>query len=235
MQENYLKEIKDILLSDLSVIEKKKRLEDYHKSDIADVLETLTREERFKVYSFYSLDELADIFPYYDDVEEFVEELNPEFSADILEKMDSDEAIDILDELDEKDKLEIIELLEKNVQAKIKKLAEYEDNQLGSYMSDNFIVIHNSLTIKEAMSILVKDAGLHDNINTIFVIDENNEFFGVINLKDLIIARSDDKLLDICRVSYPFFYDNDIVSDCINKLKDYGIFLFLFFLIITFY
>lgn len=222
MQENYLKEIKDILLSDLSVIEKKKRLEDYHKSDIADVLETLTKEERFKVYSFYSLDELADIFPYYDDVEAFVEELNPEFSADILEKMDSDEAIDILDELDEKDKLEIIELLEKNVQAKIKKLDEYEDNQLGSYMSDNFIVIHNSLTIKEAMSILVKNAGLHDNINTIFVIDENNEFFGVINLKDLIIARSDDKLLDICRISYPFFYDNDIVSDCINKLKDYG-------------
>lgn len=222
MQENYLKEIKKILLSNLDSNEKRKRLEDYHKSDIADVLETLTKEERLTIYKIFSLDELADIFPYLEDVEEYVDELNPEFSADILEKMDSDEAMDILDELDEDNKNEIIELLEEDVQTKIKKLDKYSDTELGSYMSDNFIVIYNTLTIKEAMSVLVKNAGLHDNINTIFVVDKNNEFFGVINLKDLIIARSKDRLLDICRSSYPYFYDDDSVSDSINKMKDYG-------------
>lgn len=222
MQENYLKEIKKILLSNLDNDEKRKRLEDYHKSDIADVLETLTKEERLTIYKIFSLDELADIFPYLEDVEEYVDELNPEFSADILEKMDSDEAMDILDELDEEDKNEIIELLEEDVQSKIKKLDEYSDIELGSYMSDNFIVIYNTLTIKEAMSALVKNAGLHDNINTIFVVKENDEFFGVINLKDLIIARSEDRLLDICRSSYPYFFDDDNVSDSINKMKDYG-------------
>ncbi len=55
-----------------------------------------------------------------------------------------------------KTKNEIIGLLEKNAQKKIIKLDSYDDETVGSHMSDNYIVIKKSLTIKEAMSCLVK-------------------------------------------------------------------------------
>lgn len=222
MQKKYLKEIKEILLSNLSRDEKIKRLEDYHKSDIADVLESFTEEERLKVYKIFNVSQLADIFPYYDNAKNYVQELNPEISADILEKMDSDEAMDILDELKDEDKNEIIGLLEKNAQKKIIKLDSYDDETVGSHMSDNYIVIKKSLTIKEAMSCLVKEAGEHDNIYTIYVVDDENKFYGIINLKDLIIARKEDDLLSLCKTSYPTFYDDEIMSDCIKRMKDYG-------------
>lgn len=222
MQKKYLKEIKEILLSNLSRDEKIKRLEDYHKSDIADVLESFTEEERLKVYKIFNVSQLADIFPYYDNAKNYVQELNPEISADILEKMDSDEAMDILDELKDEDKNEIIGLLEKNAQKKIIKLDSYDDQTVGSHMSDNYIVIKKSLTIKEAMSCLVKEAGEHDNIYTIYVVDDENKFYGIINLKDLIIARKEDDLLSLCKTSYPTFYDDEIMSDCLKRMKDYG-------------
>lgn len=222
MQKKYLLEIKEILLSNLSRDEKIKRLEDYHKSDIADVLESFTEEERLKVYKIFNVSQLADIFPYYDNAKNYVQELNPEISADILEKMDSDEAMDILDELKDEDKNEIIGLLEKNAQKKIIKLDSYDDETVGSHMSDNYIVIKKSLTIKEAMSCLVKEAGEHDNIYTIYVVDNENKFYGIINLKDLIIAREEDDLLSLCKTSYPTFYDDEIMSDCLKRMKDYG-------------
>ena len=50
------------------------------------------------------------------------------------------------------------------------------------------------MTIRQAMSELVKQAGENDNISTLYVVDENEHFYGAIDLKDLIIARADDSL-----------------------------------------
>ena len=65
----------------------------------------------------------------------------------------------------------------------------YDDNEIGSKMTTNFICIHNGLTIKEAMKELVSQAEENDNVNTIYVVDDNNKYYGAIDLKDLIVAK----------------------------------------------
>ncbi len=222
MQENYLIEIKNIILSkEISKKDKIKLLENYHSSDIADVLEELSEEERLEAYKIFDISDIAEIFTFYEDVDKFVDELPPEKAADILEEMDSDEAMDILDELEEDDKQEIINLMEDEQKQKIEELDKYEEDQIGSYMSDNYITIQSNFTIKEAMSALVKEAGEHDNIYTIFVV-EDGKFYGSIDLKDLICARKEDKLLDFCRTSYPSIYDDESMEDAIVSLTDYS-------------
>ena len=67
---------------------------------------------------------------------------------------------------------------------------------MGSKMTTNFIVIHNNLTIRQAMRELVQQAGENDNISTVYVLDENDKFYGAIDLKDLIVARQEDSLDD---------------------------------------
>ena len=49
---------------------------------------------------------------------------------------------------------------------------------MGSRMTTNFIVIHNNLTIRQAMRELVQQAGENDNISTVYVLDENDKFYG---------------------------------------------------------
>ena len=136
--------------------------------------------------------------------------------------MDSDDAVEILNELEEEDKEEIIKLMEPESKNEVLKLDKYDEDVIGSYMSDNYILIDSNQTIKEAMSTLIKMAGIHDNISTLYVEDENKKFFGAISLNDLIVARKDDKLIDLVMTSYPSFYDDELIDDCIEKLKDYA-------------
>lgn len=222
MQKEFFEELKEIILSDLSAEELKDKLENYHSSDIADVLQNVAKEDRLRVYAQLSLDQTAEIFSFYDDVEKYIEELSPETAADILEAMNSEDAMDVLDELEDESKTEIIELMEADSKEKVKQLDAYDEDCIGRYMSDNFIVIDNRKTIKEAMATMVREAGEHNNIFTLYVVDEKNKFYGAINLRDLIVARKEDNLLDICMTSYPSFYDDELMKDCIGKLKDYA-------------
>ena len=62
----------------------------------------------------------------------------------------------------------------------------------------------------------------NDNIDTIYVEDENGRYFGAIELKDLITAREYMKLEDIISTSYPYVYADEKSSDCMEELIDYS-------------
>ena len=51
---------------------------------------------------------------------------------------------------------------------------------------------------------LIEQAGENDNISTIYVIDDEDKFYGAIDLKDLIIAREYTDLEDLISHSYPY-------------------------------
>ena len=112
--------------------------------------------------------------------------------------MDSDDAVDALEDLDDTDKNEIVNKLDKDSVEDVKMLLSYDEDEIGSRMTTNYISIKNDMTIRQAMSELVKQAGENDNISTLYVVDENEHFYGAIDLKDLIIARADRPLLSLC-------------------------------------
>lgn len=89
-------------------------------------------------------------------------------------------------------------------------------------MTTNYIVIPNNCTIKQAMRHLISQAEDNDNIDTIYVEDENGRYFGAIELKDLITAREYMKLEDIISTSYPYVYADEKSSDCMEELIDYS-------------
>ena len=211
-----------ILRSNLSIQTKKKKLKNYHDGDIADALALLSKEERFKAYELFGVEKTAEIFSYFDNPEDYIEELKADKAADILDELDSDEAINILDELDEDFRNHLISLMEEETRKKVEALDKKDDETIGSYMSDNYITINKEATIKEAMSKLIKEAGEHDNINTLYVVDEQSHLLGAVRLKDLILARKDDSLDKIIISSFPSVLETEIVSEIIQTLKDYS-------------
>ena len=219
---DYLLELKEILLSNISKEELNEKLENYHDSDIADVLESLTEDERLNVYKKISIERLSYIFSYYENVEDYIDEVSPDYAADIIQEMDTNDAIDVLNELPDENKNEIIDLMEEKPKQEILKADSYNEDEIGSYMSDNFICVNCNDTIAEATSKMIKEAGEHDNIFTIYVVDQDDRYYGAIDFKDLIKARKKDVLSDLIKKSYPFFFDTEIMSECISKLKDYS-------------
>lgn len=219
---NYVEELLEILRGSLAADELQDQISDYHESDIADAFEQLTEEERRRLYPLLGSEWIAEIFTYIEDPDEYLKELDLGQAAQVLSYMDSDDAVDVLDELDDTTQEKLVGMMDEESSHDIKMLQSYEDDEVGSLMTTNFIVIHENLTVRQAMRELIRQAGENDNISTVYVIDKNDQFYGAIDLKDLIIAREKDALEDIISTSYPYVTDHEKIDDCIEQIKDYA-------------
>lgn len=222
MQKNYVQEILSIIHSGLPKAELAEKLSDYHEKDLADALEALTPAERQSLYSILGVDTVAEIFTYLDDAEPYLKELPSHEAAKVISNMDSDDAVDALEDLDDTDKNEIVNKLDKDSVEDVKMLLSYDEDEIGSRMTTNCIILHEGLTVKDAMNELVRQAEENDNMTTLFVVDETDCFYGAIALKDLIVARSGVPLESLIATSFPYVYANETIDDCIEQLKDYS-------------
>ena len=219
---NYEEELIKIIRSDAPTEEKLERLDDYHENDIASALKFLNPEERRKLYSMLGVDKVSDIFSYIDDPADYIEELEPEIAAKILGNMEADDAVDILEELEDETSNELIELIDDEAMKDIDLIQSYDDDEIGSKMTTNYVSLTLGLTIKQAMKSLVKQAADNDNIATLYVKKEDGTFYGAIDLTDLIVAREYVDLETLVTTSYPYVHDHETVDDCIEELKDYS-------------
>lgn len=224
-KKNYVQEILNLIHSGLPQAELAEKLSDYHENDLADALADLTAEERRKLYAILGVEQVAEIFSYLDDAEPYLKELPSEEAAQVVSHMDSDDAVDVLDDLEEEDKEKIVhqmDKVDKDAADDVKLLLSYDEDEIGSCMTTNYICIRKDMTIRQAMSELVKQAGENDNISTLYVVDENEHFYGAIDLKDLIVARADDSLEKLIARSYPYVTDHEKINDCIDRIVDYA-------------
>ena len=214
-------ELVEIFRSNLSKEELLDKISNYHENDIAGALEKLNTEERKKIYPILGDEMVSDIFTYIENPDEYLTELQPEMMVKVLSKMDADDVVDILDEMEDEDKSQIVGMLDEETGNDIKLILSYSQDEIGSKMTTNFIEISKNLSIRQATRELITQAGENDNIGTIYVVDENSDYYGAIDLKDLIIARDGANLEDIISTSYPFVNDHELIADCIERIKEY--------------
>lgn len=218
----YSDEVLKIFRSNLPKEELIEKISDYHMGDIADAFEKMTSEERKSLYPVLGVEMVAEIFSYIEDSEEYIKEINSDKVANLISEMDSDDAVDILEKLSDTDRKRIVALLDNDAKQDVSMILSYEDDEIGSEMTTNYIVVKKNLTIKEATHQLITQAGENDNINTIYVVNDKDSFYGAIDLKDLIVAREYQSLDELIIKSYPYVKANEKIVDCIEQLKDYA-------------
>lgn len=220
-KKDYVTELVKIIRNAKNAQTLQRHLSNYHDKDIAEAITKLSEIERMRLYTMIDIPRLAEIFSYLDDAKLYLDELSLDKAARVISDMDADDALDILDEFSDEQQQEMVARLDDDSRRDVKKLLSYEDDEIGSCMTNNYICIPDTLSIREAMSALVRQAGEHDNISTIYTTDTNGQFSGAIDLKDLIIARENDSLSNIISCSYPSVYEHMKIADCIDDLTDY--------------
>lgn len=224
MKPDYEKEIASIIRSSASPVQIKDRLLDYHENDIAAALDNMSVAERQRLYRILDIDALSEIFEYVDEehISEYFKEMDIKKRTSVISEMDADKAVYVLRQLDKNTRDDLIELIGNDARKDISLISSFDDDQIGSKMTTNFISIRSCLSIKQAMRELVKQAAENDNISTLYVVDENDVFCGAITLNDLIIARADMPLSELIVTSYPFVYAKENIDECIEWIKDYS-------------
>ena len=143
----------------------KEELENYHDSDIAEVICYLTEEERKKLYRILGKERVSNVFTYLENVEDYIAELENETAADLIELMDADDALDVLQELEEEDKKQITSLMEKDALEDVRLLASFEDDQIGSKMT---IAPGNVEHVYRAVVSMINNGYKNINLNCVY-------------------------------------------------------------------
>ncbi len=219
---NYAEELVGLIRSNIGNEKLIELLEDYHDNDIADAFEQLSEEEREELYKILGPERISEIYAYLEDADEYLQELDIHKAAKIIENMDSDDAVDILEEMDDEVQEQISQLIDEEANADIQLIQSYDDDEIGSMMTTNFIVIEKNMSVKAAMKALVEQAEKNDNISTIYVVDESEKYYGALDLKDLITAREHTELEPLMSTSYPYVMDHDKISENIERIRDYS-------------
>lgn len=219
---DYVKELVEIIGREQSDSALAEQLSAYHENDIAEAFELLDEKGRRKLYRVLDTEWMSEVFAYLDDVGTYLEELEADDAADIIESMDADDAVDVLQEVDDNVREKLVSLMNEEATEDIELICSYDEDQIGSMMTTNFIEISRTLTIKQAMRQLIAQAEENDNISILYVTDEDGMFYGAIDLKDLIVARAGMPLEDLISTSYPYMLASESIADNLERLKDYA-------------
>ncbi len=215
-------ELSSLLKSGMPDGELSEKLLGYHWADVAAVFPDLDGDAQARIQRALTPEQLSELYSYLDNPEDYLGSMDRERAADIIESMDADDAVDVLGEMDENARSELIELMDDEAVEDINLIRSYGEDTVGSRMTTNFILIRSDMSIRAAMKSLIEQAAENDNVSTVYVEDENGVYCGAINLRDLIVARDGSALSDIIISSYPSVRADELITDCIERLKDYG-------------
>ena len=155
---NYQSELAGIVRSNISPRALKEQLLGYHENDIAAAMETLVPEERGKIYRVLDAQTLSDTFEYLEDSSIYFHELNIKKKVDVLSCMNADEAVALLRRLGKEERNQLIDLVDDESRQDINLIASFDEDEIGSRMTTNYIQIRSSLTVPQAMKELVRQA-----------------------------------------------------------------------------
>ena len=186
---NYM-ELLDRDLSKVQLSVSHTRLEELHPADVADILEQLDPKQR------------ANVFQHLDDAQagDAISEMEDEFQADIIEgldekrasrllrDMDPDDAADIVGDLPYEKAETLLRLMGVDNAAEIRKLLGYKEDTAGGLMTTQFVAMHTTDTVQETTEVLRGLDEDHPTVNYVYVLDEYDEFEGVLSLRTLVLT-----------------------------------------------
>ncbi len=219
---DYSKEVTQLLKGGLSPKAMQDQLYSYHEKDIAEALPLLTRKERIKLYSLMETDTLSEVMEYSEAMGLYLQELPLKKRMRIISAMDTTAIVEYIRTLNASERNTILDLLDDETESEIRLLASYNEDEIGSRMTTNYISVLSSCNIRQAMSELVAQAAENDNVSIIYVTDADGTFYGAVPLKDLIIARAESSICDITITSFPYIYADELTEQCIDRIKSYA-------------
>lgn len=215
-------EIIDVIRSNLVPKKMQEQIGAYHEKDVAQILDQLTEEEIRRLFSILAPEEIARVLEYAENPSKHFAQLGIRRKTDVLSMMETPEAVALLKALGKEERASLLELVRPDVRAELYLINSFDEEQVGSCMSANYIAISDRLTVKEAMAQLVRQAAENDNIAVLYVVDDAKIFCGAIDLKDLIIAREGTPLSQITTQSYPYLYARASVESAIPFFRAYS-------------
>ena len=190
------------------------KLQLLHPSDLADIIEEMGAHSRTKIFESLDEEKAADVL---EEMEphaqaQIIESLSIGKAADVLEKMPADEVADLFDELEDETVELLLNEMEKESSEEVRELLEYEDKEVGSLMTTDYLSFRESMTIEETLNELRIQKPEADMIYSLFITDEEEKLIATVSLRDLVISLPTMTLAEIMNRQIIAVNDEDKVD-----------------------
>ena len=165
-------------------------------SDRADVIEALDLAEQRDVLSTIDDEAAAEVLGWMtdEDAAEVAGALEPADLAPILDQMDVDDAADVLGDLPPEQAEQALQRMDDAVGAEVRELLSYKPETAGGRMTTDFVALHASQTVGEALEQLRAEQPDPHTTYYLYVVDDRERLVGVVSLRQLVVSAPDTRV-----------------------------------------
>jgi magnesium transporter len=206
--------------------ELRKLLSEFHYADIAEILDELDLDDAIYVIKLLDSETTSDILMELDEDnrEKVLRNLSAKEIAEEIEELDTDDAADIIAELPENRRREVISNIEdEEHKAEIRELLAYDEDTAGGLMAKELVKVYETWTVAGCLRRIRGQAENVTRVHSIYVVNKQEKLIGRLSLKDLITAKSDQKIADIYISNVDYVNVNDDAEDVAKVMQKYDL------------
>ncbi|WP_111659902.1 magnesium transporter [Olleya aquimaris] len=201
-------------------------LEEFHYADIAEILDEVDLEDAMYVIKLLDSETTSDVLMELDEDnrEKVLKNLSAKEIAEEIEELDTDDAADIIAELPENRQAEVISKIEdEDHKAEIKELLAYDEDTAGGLMAKELVKVYETWTVAGCLRRIRGQAQNVSRVHSIYVVDKEEKLVGRLSLKDLITAKSEQKIAELSNSNVDYVYVEEDVEDVAKIMQKYDL------------
>ena len=201
-------------------------LKKMHPEDLADYLEKTNIRNVDKIVT--TLDEefaaevIGDLNVTYQTA--LFKRFSPERASKLIDLLDPDEAVDILLTMSSEKRREILNSLDKEKKDELTSLIKYSKTPIGHLITSEFLTVHSENTVSQALEIVKQEISDSHVFTYVYVLNEQNQLVGVIDLYKLITELSDTLIYKIMEQDVVVIHLTTPKEIAVKKLLRYKLF-----------
>lgn len=197
-------DIKQILKEDPEQV--RELLDEIHAEDLADVISELDPDEAGQLLARMPAEDAAPIFERLDEheQEELIEQMAPESVAEIASEMAPDDRADLFSLLPDAMGEQLFEALEKvdpEAAQEVRDIEKWPETSAGHLMTTDFVRATPQMLVSEALEQVKRRAREREEFVYVVYVVEQGKLVGVVSLRELIIAPTDDRIVNVMRTN----------------------------------
>ncbi|HTP59533.1 MAG TPA: CBS domain-containing protein, partial [Spirochaetia bacterium] len=202
----------------------REKIADIHPADLADIMEELNTDERVAIMDTLDTETAADTL---EEAEprvqrDLVASLRHDRIAELLQTMSPAQIADLLEILPRFDAEALKKTLPAETTLKVNDLLQMHEVKLSAIATSRFLALPETALVRTAFSRFRSRKTRYDVIMYVYVTAEDGTLKGVVDIRELIQNKSDEKLGAIMTRQIVTLSPEDTVADAAAEFSKYG-------------
>jgi len=201
------------------------KLNRLHTADLAYILEVLPMEDRLSIWKLLMARRGGEIFVEISDAvrKSLIEAMNNDELMSVLNQLDGDDLAYIADDIPEENLQQRLQSLSTEDQNWFNSAVEFDEDSVGSLMTNEMVVIRDTDTLEDAARHLRELQELPAHNDKLFVVDRRGLLQGVLTLQSILLNEPSLPVAKIMAMEVVKFTPDDDASEASKAFERYDL------------